>query len=189
MIITRKIGYPDLNTFRIKPIKELLKKYVKDGKNWIDPFAGNNSPAEFTNDLNPECKAKHHIDAVEFCKMMNGEFNGVLFDPPYSPRQIKECYNAIGLKPSMKDTQNALLYAKVKKAIAHKIKPNGYAISFGWNSGGFSKKLGFEMIEIMLIYHGGGHNDTIIVIEKKVNRKLGEFTSPNGDPSNEGEFN
>ena len=43
---------PHPYTFQIKPIKELLKKYVKDdGKGWIDPFAGKNSPAEITNDL------------------------------------------------------------------------------------------------------------------------------------------
>ena len=168
MIMTRTIGYPNRETFKIKPIAKLLNKYVKDGKGWVDPFAGDNSPAEFTNDLNPKTKAKYHLDAVEFCNKMDRIFNGVLFDPPYSPRQIKECYDSIGLKPTMKDTQNGLLYSNIKKALYKKIKTGGCAISFGWNSGGFAKKLGFEIVEIMLVYHGGGHNDTIVVVEKKI---------------------
>ncbi len=42
---------PSMHTFTIKPIRELVGRYVKDGKGWIDPFAGENSPAEITNDL------------------------------------------------------------------------------------------------------------------------------------------
>lgn len=36
-----------------------------------------------------------------------------------------------------------------------------------WNSGGFGKNLGFEMIEILLVPHGGHHNDTIVTVERK----------------------
>jgi len=45
----------------------------------------------------------------------------------------------------------------------------GIAISFGWNSNGFGKKLGFEIIEILIVPHGSSHNDTIVTIERKVN--------------------
>jgi hypothetical protein len=176
MKITRVYAQPNKWTFTIKPIKELLDRYVKDGKGWVDPFAGMNSPAEFTNDLNPKMKAKHHIKADEFCKMLNGEYEGVLIDPPYSPRQMKECYDAIGYKPKMEDTQNARLYQNVKKAIAHKIKSGGYAIGFGWNSYGFGKRFGFEIVEILLVCHSLAHNDTIVVVEKKTNQKIGTFT-------------
>jgi hypothetical protein len=51
---------PDKWTFRIKPIKELLAKYVGDGKGWIDPFSGQNSLAEFTNDL----QRRTYVDLV-----------------------------------------------------------------------------------------------------------------------------
>lgn len=47
------------------------------------------------------------------------------------------------------------------------IKPNGLAISCGWNSGGFGKMLGFEIVEILLVAHGGNHNDTIVTVERK----------------------
>ena len=166
--ITRVYSNPSRWTFTIKPIKNLLDKYVKDGKGWIDPFAGMNSPAEFTNDLNPDMKAKEHLWAIEWCQNLTGKYNGILLDPPYSPRQMKECYNAIGFKPTTKDTQNSPLYQNVKKAIADKIKIGGYAITCGWNSYGWGKKFGFEIIEILLVCHSHAHNDTIVIVERKV---------------------
>ena len=48
------------------------------------------------------------------------------------------------------------------------VKKDGIVITCGWNSGGIGKKYGFEIIEILLVPHGGWHNDTIITVEKKV---------------------
>lgn len=125
------------------------------------------SPAEFTNDLNPKANAKFHIKAIDFVKQIEGEYEGILFDPPYSGRQVKECYNDLHITVQRDDT-NAFFYWSVKRAIAPKIKVGGFAISFGWNSGGFGKKLGFDIIEILLVAHGGSHNDTIVTVEKKI---------------------
>lgn len=158
---------PSMHTFTIKPIRELIGKYVKDGKNWIDPFAGENSPAEITNDLNPAKPAKYHMHALDFAKMLQGEYDGCLFDPPYSPRQVKECYDSIGCNEFMANDSNHFPY-DIKREIARKIKSGGVIISCGWNSGGFGKKLGFEMVEILLVPHGGAHNDTIVTVERKV---------------------
>lgn len=44
----------------------------------------------------------------------------------------------------------------------------GVCISFGWNSMGIGKKNGFEIIEILLVAHGGMHNDTIVTVETKL---------------------
>lgn len=167
MIINRVWSLPNRWTFQIKPIRILIGKYVGNGEGWIDPFAGMASPAKITNDLNPNMRASSHKDAVQFCEELNGEFNGILLDPPYSPRQMKECYDSIGVSPTMKDTQNAVLYKRVKDAITSKIKHGGIAISFGWNSTGFGKRRGFEIIEILLVNHGAGRNDTIVVVEIK----------------------
>lgn len=41
-------------------------------------------------------------------------------------------------------------------------------ITCGWNSGGIGQGLGFEIQEILLVPHGGWHNDTIVVVDKKV---------------------
>ena len=89
----------------------------------------------------------------------------VIFDPPYSPRQISECYKGIGRKATAKDTQNAALYARVRRALDEILLPGGVALSFGWQSSGFGKA--YETLEILLVQHGGAHNDTICVAQRK----------------------
>ena len=177
MKINRVWAMPNKWTFTIKPIKKLISRYVGDGRGWIDPFAGMNSPAEYTNDLNPDAKAKYNMPAKEFAELMPGPFNGILFDPPYSGRQVKECYNALDIKVQMDDT-NAFFYRCVKTPLVPKIKPGGYIISCGWNSNGFGKSLqgrpnGFEIVEILMVAHGGWHNDTIVTVERCMQERLG----------------
>ena len=169
MIINRVWAMPNKWTFTIKPIAELLSRYVGDGKGWIDPFAGMTSPAEFTNDLSPFSPSTYHLEAEQFCKELKGTYKGILFDPPYSYRQISECYKGVGLKASQLDTSNQF-YNRVKNAACDKVQ--NYAISFGWSSNGFGKNRGFEIIEILLIAHGEHHNDTIVTVERKVQAVL-----------------
>lgn len=170
VIFNRAWAMPNKWTFQIMPIKKLIGKYLKDGKNWIDPFAGENSPAEITNDLNPDRPTKYHLRASEFAKEIGGGYDGILFDPPYSNRQVKECYEEIGIVFTQKDGQS--LFQEEKKLFSDKIKVGGYAICFGWNSNGFGKGLGFELIEVLLVAHGGAHHDTIITVERKFTNKL-----------------
>lgn len=158
---------PNKWTFRIQPIADLLARYVPKPNEWIDPFAGWTSPARHRNDLNPDAPVEFHEQAEEFVKRFES-IEGFLFDPPYSPRQVSECYKSLGLKVGMKETQNAVLYARVKDAAAPRIKFGGLAISFGWNSSGFGEKRGFELVEILLVAHGGAHNDTIVTVEQKL---------------------
>lgn len=167
MKFNRRWAMPSKSTFTIKPIQELLMKYDV-GKGWIDPFAGWNSTAEFTNDINIESPAEFHLEASDFVNQYIGrrEFDGALFDPPYSPRQITENYRAVGVSVTSLMTSSNF-YRLVKRPLAAVIKPGGYCISFGWNSNGMGKGLGFEIIEIMLVAHGAGHNDTICIVEKK----------------------
>lgn len=164
----RKWAMPSKHTFKIKPISDLIIRYVGDGYGWIDPFSGENSPAEITNDLNPNNPAMYHLHAKDFAIILEGMYRGVLFDPPYSLRQVKECYESIGVKLFQEDTQR--FPQNVKEIIAPKIKPGGIAITFGWNSQGFGKNLGFEIIELLLVAHGRSHNDTIVTVEKKIHK-------------------
>jgi len=168
--ITRLWAMPNKWTFLIPPIAQLLNKYVGAGINWIDPFAGENSPAEVTNDLNPDRQAKYHLHAKEFANQLTGKYNGVLFDPPYSLRQTKECYEGFGYTMTQEDTQS--FPNSIKDALAPKIAAGGIAICFGWNSGGFGINLGFELIEILLVNHGGHHHDTIVTVERKQQYEL-----------------
>jgi hypothetical protein len=166
IVFTRVWAMPSAWTFTIHPIKVLLDKYVGDGRNWADPFAGENSPAEYTNDHNPARKAKYHMEARDFCKALGGELDGVLYDPPYSFTQVKEHYQIVGQKPT-KEMTDMRFYEIPKSILCEKVKKGGYVISCGWNTNGFGKKRGFEIIEIMCIAHGGSKNDTIVTVEIK----------------------
>lgn len=170
MIINRVWAMPNRWTFKIKPIRKLIRRYVGNGERWIDPFAGYNSPCEITNDLNPKAKSKYHLHAVDFANNLDGLYNGCLFDPPYSLTQLKECYESVGIKMFQDDAQRFPF--NVKSLLANKIKPGGIVISFGWNSQGFSECNGFKIIEILLVCHGRSHNDTIVTVEKRINQTL-----------------
>jgi hypothetical protein len=169
MIITRYRAAASHKTFTIPPIKNLLDKYVGDGKEWVDPYAGNNSRAEFTNDHNPKCRATWHMEAEEFCNQIIPKppgFKGVLFDPPYSRRQVSEHYKVMGKKATSLDTSDRF-YNRAKNPICDKIRPGGLAISFGYHSNGFGETRGFKLIEILMIAHGSYHYDTIVTVERK----------------------
>jgi hypothetical protein len=166
MKITREWAMPSRHTFTIKPIKKILE-YYGVGQGWIDPFAGEYSMAELTNDLNPRKPTKYHKDAKQFLDELNGKYDGGLYDPPYSLRQIMECYDGFGATVNKK-WATTKFYSDTKTSLANKIKKGGFCISFGWNSVGMGKKRGFEIIEILLISHGRLHNDTIVTVERKI---------------------
>lgn len=164
---TRVWSMPCAWTFSIFPIKQLLNKYVGEGKGWVDPFAGKYSPAEITNDHNPERKAKYCLDAREFTAELKGQYNGILYDPPYSFTQIKEHYRKLGMNFT-KEESSMKFYEIIKSNMCEKIKKGGYAISFGWNTNGFGKAREFRIIEIMIVDHGGSKNATLVCVEKKL---------------------
>ena len=147
MKISRKWAMPNLRTFQIKPIVEIIVKYKKEGL-WLDPF-----PYPYQKDALKYLE-EFHDDSVD----------GVLFDPPYSPRQLKECYDNIGLV--LHDTKSSV-WSNWKDSIARVIKPGGLCLSFGWSSNGLGKSRNYEIVEILLVAHGGNHNDTIVVVEEK----------------------
>lgn len=158
---------PNKNTFDIKPIRELIDEEITNGI-WLDPFANNKKIATITNDLNTSFDTDYHLDALEFLKMFeDNSVDGVLFDPPYSPRQIKESYESVGL-----DTQGGILtrssfWSNLKNEIARVVKPGGKVMCFGWNSQGIGKSRGFSMKRLLIVAHGGSHNDTICTVEQK----------------------
>lgn len=182
---TRVWAMPNHQTFKIPAIKRLLDRYVvanrwrKKGEDWADPFCGDNSPAWRKNDHNPERggPAAKHMEALEFVKDLKRIYSvrphtmsklvGVLFDPPYSFRQISEHYKQLGQKATKRDTSMAF-YEKVKSELADLVETGGYAISFGWNTNGFGITRGFRIVEILMVAHGGSKNDTIVVVEQKV---------------------
>jgi hypothetical protein len=154
--IERKWAMPNLWTFTIKPIKELLAEEVTGLS--CDPFAGRNSPADVTNDLVE--KAGSNLDALTFLKgLPDKHFDTVLYDPPYSITQAK--------KYGSKTFCSMKYWADCKNEVARILKDGGKAICFGWTSMGLGKGRGFEMQRILLVPHGGSKNDTIVTVEIK----------------------
>jgi hypothetical protein len=164
---SRHWGMPSADTFDCEPIKGFVQKYLMASKVSIDPFARNKRWATFTNDLNPDTAAEYHMEALEFLKMLaekKVKADLIIFDPPYSPRQVAECYSHIGRKTTMQDTQGKS-WSDWKTAIAPLCGENAIVLSFGWNTCGMGKKHGFRITEIMLVSHGQTHNDTICMTE------------------------
>ena len=171
--IERIWSMPNKNTFEIPPIKALLEEEVDLRKYWIDPFANRNKIASVTNDLNLEYDTDYHLDALDFLKLFeDASVDGVLYDPPYSPRQVSECYNDVGYTVTW-DTTKASFWGNHKREISRIVKIGGKVITFGWNSGGIGYKYGFEIERILLVPHGGWHNDTICTVEVKTHE--GEY--------------
>lgn len=167
MTIRREWAMPSANTFEIAPIRSLLARYVKRGDCIVDPFANRNRIGTITNDLDPSFDTTYHLDALEFLRLLPDESADlVLYDPPYSPRQVAECYKAFGMTVNMETTQGSY-WSRQKREIARILKPRAFAISFGWNTNGIGKKNGMEIAEVLLVAHGGVHNDTICTVEQK----------------------
>lgn len=168
MKIERKWAMPNAWTFTIKPIRELLAEEVDDGL-WCDPFAGKNSPANVTNDINPERDTTEHVDALAFLKKQKtGKFDGVLFDPPYSITQAKQHYEGHGMELLDTKPTSMKYWGDCKTEIARITKKDGKVICFGWNTMGIGKNRGFDMTRILLVPHGGSKNDTICTVEIKL---------------------
>ena len=148
MELLRVWAMPNKRTFQILPISGLIAAEL--GPNYVDPFP-----------------YPYQKDALEYLKNIKNEsVMSLVFDPPYSLRQLKELYNSKGIALSQRETQ--YYWSDLRKEISRIIKPGGKVISFGWNSIGIGKKLGFEITKILLVCHGGHHNDTICTVEKKI---------------------
>ena len=171
--IKRIWAMPNKWTFKIKPIAKLLEEELTTDL-WIDPFAGMYSPAKITNDLNIDMPTDYHIDALDFLKMFeDASVFGVLLDPPYSVRQVAECYKGIGKNVTNEDT-GMQFYSNIKDEVTRITTPLGKVITCGWNSMGCGKNRGFSIKRILLVPHGGHKNDTIVVVEQKKQTTLKE---------------
>jgi hypothetical protein len=166
----REWAMPSPNTYSIPPIASLLDLWLIGCVVVVDPFARASTRGTITNDLDPQQPTQYHMDAVDFCRWLaksGCQADAVLFDPPYSPRQISEAYKGVGLAVGTTETQNGRFYKEVRDGLDAILKPNGIAVSFGWNSAGFGTTRGYLIHEILLVAHGGAHNDTIVTVERK----------------------
>jgi hypothetical protein len=136
-----------------------------------DPFARNCPDAGlFTNDIDPETKATHHMDAIEFMKILDtSSFDGVIFDPPFSKTQAKRYPSEIT------NVYTKAGYVKsIMTEIERVLKPGGYLLKFGFNS--TKHRHHFDLEHMWVVNHGGNHNDTIVTLWKKVNHNIYEWS-------------
>lgn len=171
MIMTRTWAMPNKDTFSIKPIGEFVQKYLAQSRVSIDPFARNKQWATYTNDLNPETSAEYHVDAEEFLKLLINKgvkADLIILDPPYSPRQIKECYDGIGIKMKKEDAWIGRTKKNRRSLINQLATEDCKVLTFGWNTNGMGKDGNWQIDEILLVAHGSDHNDTICMAESRI---------------------
>ena len=177
MKFSRAWNIANHNTFDIPSIRAFVFYYLGKSNISVDPFARNKDWATYTNDLNPDTKAQHHLPAFEFLKMMkstNTNPDLVIFDPPYSIRQLKECYESAGIRFNQEMSQS-FHWGKEKEIIDDILPSGGIVLSFGWNSSGMTRSKGYTIEEILMVCHGGAHNDTICLAERKNGKQLKMF--------------
>jgi hypothetical protein len=139
---------PSHKTFTIKPFKNLIAAEL--GSNYVDPF-----PYPFVK------------DAIDYLKTIHdNSVDHLVFDPPYSQRQLKEKYHSAGL--SFNHPMNNSYWSNCRKEISRIVKSTGKVISFGWNTNGIGIKHGFKITKVVLVAHGSQHNDTIATVEVKI---------------------
>lgn len=115
---------------------------------------------DISNEFNPDyCGdaftfVKNYGDNIKNLK----KFNTIILDPPYNLRKAREKY----------DGKYIGLFTKVKNILPQILHNNGRIISLGYDSVGMSKSRGFKKIAICLICHNGDHNDTICLVEDKI---------------------
>lgn len=171
MRVVRQWAMPSPLTFSIPPINDLIVyevEKVRTGGVIVDPFARDTHFGTVTNDLDKSCQTDYHMDALDFLKMLPTSCADlVLYDPPYSPRQASECYRKVGREKLTATVTNSGYWKECRDEVARIVKPGGRVVSCGWNSNGIGMTRGFEMETVLIVAHGGGHNDTIVTVERK----------------------
>ena len=132
IIFSKHWEMPSSTTYSIPTISRMLDVEVEGFS--IDPFARASERATINNDINPAFGDLQH-DALDFLKCFKDEeVDTVLFDAPYSPRQVSDCYKAVGVKVNSLMT-SAHFWKMLKDEITRITHKGSKVISFGWNSG------------------------------------------------------
>lgn len=155
-----------------------LKRVIKI----CDPFAREGFvgklPNCISNDLNPEFDTDYNLEFKDFARVMHMKqiaFDLVVFDPPYSLRQLKDHYDGIGKDLKLWQTHN--MWGVGKNYLSHHMPVGSIVISLGWTTAGFGKKRGFEK-KAVHVFEQTAREDRyslFVVVEQKVQHKLSDF--------------
>lgn len=171
-------SYSSINTSESKYFQKAWKEaqhQIKDLDGLIlDPFARNCEWGDITNDLNPDTKAKYHLDAKDFLQLMLDEHgtNSVkclIFDPPFSTRQYEKYEKEfpgelVNIYSSPGEISSIF-------SIAQKlIKPGGIIIKLGYNT--TRPILDYQLTYLSITNFSGNRNDVLTTIWKNPNQTL-----------------
>ena len=152
--IERHWCMPNHKTFEMPPVKKLIEEEMNG--EYVDPF-----PHPFKK------------DAIKYLRSFkDNSVDRLVFDPPYSQYQLNLMYKGFGKyfhnSPDKDPDKRITKYwTNCKKEIERITKTEATIISFGWNTSGIGKKYGFKIEKILILVHGGRHNDTLVTVEKK----------------------
>jgi len=182
--------------FENKHVKDIIDRAIRrlnnchdvriPGKIHIcDPFSNNKTVRRqgttlITNDLNPKFDSTYNMEANDFGELMEREgkmFDLILFDPPYSLRQLKDHYEGIGQK--LPHWQTLHMWKRCKDALAKCLAPGGMVISFGWHSTGFGRYRGLEKKEVHVLCQSGRDDryDLLVTVERKHSNDILSYAS------------
>ena len=114
-------------------------------------------------DVDKNMPADYYMDAYGFVKTWDKEkFNTIILDPPYNLRKAREKYQGRYIGS----------FTKIKEILPNIMTDNGRVIQLGYSSVGMGLKRGFIKKAICLICHNGDHNDTIGLVEERIQKSL-----------------
>lgn len=153
---------PKRYTFQQPKLKEWTERWCK-GK-VLNLFAGivELDVDEFRVDIDKNMPADWYGDAYDFVSTTDVRFDTIILDPPYNLRKSREKYGGRYIGS----------FTKIKNILPRILNKNGYVIHYGYSSVGMSKSRGFEKVAICLVCHGGDHNDTICLVERKISEGI-----------------
>ena len=146
----------------------------------LDPFARNSFTTQLeyavTNDLNPVMPTDYHLEANDFCELIlkehgEAQYDIILWDPPYTLRQLKELYDGIGMHLFQEQVQN--MWGRALKACDKLLKVNGHFISLGYTTKGIrSRKFVTDEIHVFQSNHTPDAYDTLLTVQRKVQHNI-----------------
>lgn len=162
---------PRKYTFDTEPIANWVRSVTQEGM-VLNLFAGRNRLYEFSSniiehrvDLDPTVNPTFNMDAesfIQYAKKENYKYNTIILDPPYNLRKSVEKYGGRYMSN----------FQKIKEDILDLLLDSTNVITCGYNSVSMGENRGFSVNDILLISHGGSHNDTVITNEVRDPRKF-----------------
>ena len=121
---------------------------------------------EISNDIDTTMPTIHHMDAMQLVDSWTGPpFDTIVLDPPYNLRKAREKYNGRFIGS----------FTKIKDHLIPIMAERARVISLGYDTVGMSRRRGFHKIAIVVVCHGGDHNDTLGVVEERTNTNIWRF--------------